>query len=328
MTDDRQERIRRRAHAIWEQAGRPDGAHQQHWDQATAEIDGEESRPKAKLAERTRPPPRTQAQGCPAGQAQRASGFRQHKILGSSGGAGELAGRQTQIEDPSAPRRRHSPGRRWGAIVAIKGCPSCALRQPVPGLPTCDAGLTSWACREICGSRGVQAIEARGGAESTPKSISATAALPVVDVGETVPGDLCVASGIAPCGPAGQFRSAFEFVPSGPAMMLPVIPGSTTSRSARFGSVGAGSMTTLLLLPVAMSASASAGSGVLWAIADVARPAASTDAASNFVSMSCLHLSPFFGCRRIATTQKKPLGGGEGSHKIPACDVVIRKGPS
>ncbi|RWO54899.1 DUF2934 domain-containing protein [Mesorhizobium sp.] len=46
MTDDRQERIRRRAHAIWEQAGRPDGAHQQHWNQAAAEIDGEESRPK------------------------------------------------------------------------------------------------------------------------------------------------------------------------------------------------------------------------------------------------------------------------------------------
>ncbi|TIL83870.1 MAG: DUF2934 domain-containing protein [Mesorhizobium sp.] len=46
MTDNRQERIRRRAHAIWEQAGRPDGAHQQHWNQAAAEIDGEESRPK------------------------------------------------------------------------------------------------------------------------------------------------------------------------------------------------------------------------------------------------------------------------------------------
>ncbi|MGX9119625.1 DUF2934 domain-containing protein [Mesorhizobium sp. BHbsci] len=48
VTDDRQERIRQRAHAIWEQAGRPDGAHQQHWAQATAEIDAEESRPKAK----------------------------------------------------------------------------------------------------------------------------------------------------------------------------------------------------------------------------------------------------------------------------------------
>ncbi|MER8408865.1 MULTISPECIES: DUF2934 domain-containing protein [unclassified Mesorhizobium] len=42
---DRQERIRQRAHAIWEQAGRPDGAHQQHWDQATAEIDAETAAP-------------------------------------------------------------------------------------------------------------------------------------------------------------------------------------------------------------------------------------------------------------------------------------------
>ncbi len=39
MTDDRHERIRQRAHEIWEQAGRPEGAHMEHWDQATAEID-------------------------------------------------------------------------------------------------------------------------------------------------------------------------------------------------------------------------------------------------------------------------------------------------
>ncbi|WP_348633294.1 DUF2934 domain-containing protein, partial [Mesorhizobium sp. M4B.F.Ca.ET.013.02.1.1] len=38
VTDDRQERIRQRAHAIWEKAGRPEGADIQHWDQATAEI--------------------------------------------------------------------------------------------------------------------------------------------------------------------------------------------------------------------------------------------------------------------------------------------------
>ncbi|RWL95836.1 MAG: DUF2934 domain-containing protein [Mesorhizobium sp.] len=49
MTDDRQERIRRRAHEIWEQAGRPEGAHMEHWDQATAEIDGS-AKPKAKAA--------------------------------------------------------------------------------------------------------------------------------------------------------------------------------------------------------------------------------------------------------------------------------------
>ena len=39
MTDDRHERIRQRAHEIWEQAGRPEGAHMEHWEQAAAEID-------------------------------------------------------------------------------------------------------------------------------------------------------------------------------------------------------------------------------------------------------------------------------------------------
>jgi len=40
VTDDRQDRIRQRAHEIWEKAGRPEGAHQEHWEQATAEVDG------------------------------------------------------------------------------------------------------------------------------------------------------------------------------------------------------------------------------------------------------------------------------------------------
>jgi len=46
VTDDRQDRIRQRAHEIWEQAGRPEGAHQEHWEQATAEIDGATAKPK------------------------------------------------------------------------------------------------------------------------------------------------------------------------------------------------------------------------------------------------------------------------------------------
>lgn len=46
MTDDRQERIRRRAHEIWEQAGKPEGSHMEHWEQATAEIDSA-GKPKA-----------------------------------------------------------------------------------------------------------------------------------------------------------------------------------------------------------------------------------------------------------------------------------------
>jgi len=46
VTDDRQDRIRQRAHEIWEHAGRPEGAHQEHWEQATAEIDGAAAKPK------------------------------------------------------------------------------------------------------------------------------------------------------------------------------------------------------------------------------------------------------------------------------------------
>jgi len=57
VTDDKQERIRQRAHAIWEQAGRPEGAHQRHWDQASSEIEAEGtgSRPKAKARSKQAP---------------------------------------------------------------------------------------------------------------------------------------------------------------------------------------------------------------------------------------------------------------------------------
>jgi hypothetical protein len=41
MSEDRERRIRERAHALWEQAGRPRGRHDEHWRQASQEI-GEE----------------------------------------------------------------------------------------------------------------------------------------------------------------------------------------------------------------------------------------------------------------------------------------------
>lgn len=40
MTNDREERIRKRAHEIWEQEGQPAGRHDEHWDKATREVDG------------------------------------------------------------------------------------------------------------------------------------------------------------------------------------------------------------------------------------------------------------------------------------------------
>ncbi|MEW6630025.1 MAG: DUF2934 domain-containing protein [Pseudomonadota bacterium] len=40
---DREERIKQRAHEIWEREGRPDGRQQEHWDQAVQEIETEGS---------------------------------------------------------------------------------------------------------------------------------------------------------------------------------------------------------------------------------------------------------------------------------------------
>lgn len=41
MHTDREQRIRDRAYQIWEQHGRPEGGHEQHWLQAEREIDQE-----------------------------------------------------------------------------------------------------------------------------------------------------------------------------------------------------------------------------------------------------------------------------------------------
>lgn len=38
MTTEREDRIRQRAHQLWEEQGRPDGRHDEHWSQASSEI--------------------------------------------------------------------------------------------------------------------------------------------------------------------------------------------------------------------------------------------------------------------------------------------------
>ncbi|NUB15916.1 DUF2934 domain-containing protein [Azospirillum brasilense] len=42
MQGSREDRIRHRAHEIWEREGRPEGRHEVHWAQACAEIEAEE----------------------------------------------------------------------------------------------------------------------------------------------------------------------------------------------------------------------------------------------------------------------------------------------
>jgi hypothetical protein len=46
MDDDRLERIRARAHVLWEREGRPEGRAEAHWQQACQELAEEEGPPK------------------------------------------------------------------------------------------------------------------------------------------------------------------------------------------------------------------------------------------------------------------------------------------
>jgi hypothetical protein len=39
MSDDREHRIRQRAHAIWEREGRPSGRDREHWERAARDVD-------------------------------------------------------------------------------------------------------------------------------------------------------------------------------------------------------------------------------------------------------------------------------------------------
>lgn len=53
MTDNadmtgREDRIRQRAHELWEKAGQPDGEDERFWSEAEAEIEREDRRPSRK----------------------------------------------------------------------------------------------------------------------------------------------------------------------------------------------------------------------------------------------------------------------------------------
>lgn len=42
-TSDREERIRQRAYRLWEEAGRPEGAAEDHWERAAQDLDREDA---------------------------------------------------------------------------------------------------------------------------------------------------------------------------------------------------------------------------------------------------------------------------------------------
>jgi len=77
MTKEREDQIRRRAHEIWEREGRQHGQHDQHWEQARAELERE-------------------AEGDPAEAAQMAS------MIGASADPAEVGVRGGRARKPRA----------------------------------------------------------------------------------------------------------------------------------------------------------------------------------------------------------------------------------
>lgn len=49
MHADQENRIRQRAHQLWEEQGRPEGMHAQHWEQACAEMGADVATPAHRL---------------------------------------------------------------------------------------------------------------------------------------------------------------------------------------------------------------------------------------------------------------------------------------
>ena len=86
MTPDQEERIRQRAHELWEREGRPHGRHDNHWQQARDEIEAESLQMESMKGVSADP-----TQDSPAPSPKRRA--RPAKAEGS-------------VADPSAPKRR------------------------------------------------------------------------------------------------------------------------------------------------------------------------------------------------------------------------------
>ncbi|RVM13922.1 DUF2934 domain-containing protein [Sinorhizobium meliloti] len=74
MDNEREELIRRRAYAIWEQEGRPDGQHQRHWEQAAREMQGPEMPGQETQRDGSAPESEVQANGSRRREKQTAAG--------------------------------------------------------------------------------------------------------------------------------------------------------------------------------------------------------------------------------------------------------------
>lgn len=110
MSDDRRQRIERRANEIWQREGRPDGRADQHWRLATAEIEAEEAAAEVSLASAA-PVPEATPEPQPAAAMEAGdvpSAKASAKRTGKSRAAGAKAGVANADETKKAARKKKS----------------------------------------------------------------------------------------------------------------------------------------------------------------------------------------------------------------------------
>lgn len=81
MDEDRIQKVRDRAHALWERAGRPQGQDMEHWSQAERELaeEGDAQSPAGKVVGRRERKPKKAEEG--AAEAPKAKPKRKAKVV-------------------------------------------------------------------------------------------------------------------------------------------------------------------------------------------------------------------------------------------------------
>src|SRR5215470_486775 len=79
MNTDREQRIAARAYQLWEEEGRPHGAHERHWEQASREIVASEGKKPARGSKTAKP-------GAKAAAASKASAAKAKSAAKPEGG--------------------------------------------------------------------------------------------------------------------------------------------------------------------------------------------------------------------------------------------------
>ncbi len=131
-TDDILERIRRRAHELWESEGRPHGRDSDHWTQAEAEIRGAGAlEPTEKAAGSRKKPPISKATSKAAGKSTRAAAESLSEVASTPAESAKSAPAKPAKAKPAAPKAKAEDAPKAEAVkAAAKATPAKSPRSP------------------------------------------------------------------------------------------------------------------------------------------------------------------------------------------------------